>query len=302
VAPDSNKVLRGFRRDDLFVCVHEQFMTETAAMADVVLPATMFMEHDDLYQAGGHSHIQIGPKLIEPPGECRSNHEVLQGLARRLGARHRGFEMTAMEIIDATLLASGWPDAKTVLERRWIDAQPNFEDSHFLSGFGHADKKFHFSADWSRIGPNHQGMPSLPDHMAIIDESTRERPFRLVAAPARQFLNTSFSEMASSRRREGRPTALIHPQDAARLGIAEGEKVRLGNALGEVVVHARLFDGLQPGVVVVESIWPHSEFVGGVGINALISDDPAPPLGGAVFHDTAVWVRAEAAAMPIAAE
>jgi anaerobic selenocysteine-containing dehydrogenase len=138
--------------------------------------------------------------------------------------------------------------------------------------------------------------------MAIIDESTREKPFRLVAAPARQFLNTSFTELATSRRREGRPTAMIHPQDAARLGIGEGDKVRLGNALGEVVVHARLFDGLQPGVVVVESIWPNADFVGGIGINALVSDDPAPPLGGAVFHDTAVWVRAEAAVLPIAAE
>ena len=88
VCPDSNRVRRGFSRDDLFVCVHEQFMTETARWADVVLPATMFMEHDDLYQAGGHTHLQIGPKLIEPPGECRSNHEVLQGLASRLGARH----------------------------------------------------------------------------------------------------------------------------------------------------------------------------------------------------------------------
>ncbi len=78
--------------------------------------------------------------------------------------------------------------------------------------------------------------------------------------------------------------------------------MRLGSALGEVIVHARLFDGLQPGVVVVESIWPHADFVGGMGINALVSDDPAPPLGGAVFHDTAVWVRAEVTAMPIAAE
>ena len=78
VCPDSNRVRRGFGRDDLFVATHEQFLTETARWSDIVLPATMFMEHDDIYQAGGHSHIQIGPKLIEPPGECRSNHEVLQ--------------------------------------------------------------------------------------------------------------------------------------------------------------------------------------------------------------------------------
>ena len=93
VAPDSNRVRRGFSRDDLFVATHEQFLTETARWSDIVLPATMFMEHDDLYQAGGHSHIQIGAKLIEPPGECRSNHELLQALARRLGAAHPGFDM-----------------------------------------------------------------------------------------------------------------------------------------------------------------------------------------------------------------
>ena len=76
VCPDQEMVKRGFAREDLFVCVHEQFMTETARMADVVLPATMFMEHDDVYQGGGHQYIMLGPKLIEPPGECRSNHEV----------------------------------------------------------------------------------------------------------------------------------------------------------------------------------------------------------------------------------
>jgi anaerobic selenocysteine-containing dehydrogenase len=140
VAPDSNRVRRGFARADLFVCVHEQFPTETARWADIVLPATMFLEHDDLYQAGGHSHIQIGPKLIDPPGECRSNHEVLQGLASRLGARHPGFDMTAMQLVDATLRASGWPDAATVGRQRWIDAQPGFADSHFLNGFGHGGK------------------------------------------------------------------------------------------------------------------------------------------------------------------
>ncbi len=301
VAPDSNKVRRGFARDDLFVCVHEQFPTETARWADIVLPATMFLEHDDVYQAGGHSHIQIGPKLIDPPGECRSNHEVLQGLASRLGARHRGFDMTAMELVDATLRASGWPDAATLVRARWIDAQPSFADSHFLNGFGHGGK-FRFAPDWAAIGPNHHGMPALPDHMANIDAARPEAPFRLVTAPARRFLNTSFSELESGRRREGRPSVLIHPADAARLGVAEGGRVRLGNARGAVVVHARLFDGLQPGVLVVEGIWPGTDFEGGTGINALVSDDPAPPLGGAVFHDTAVWAEAAEAVLAVAAE
>jgi anaerobic selenocysteine-containing dehydrogenase len=302
VAPDSNKVRRGFARENLFVCVHEQFMTDTARMADIVLPATMFTEHDDVYQAGGHSHIQLGPKLVDPPGECRSNHEVLQGLAARLGARHPGFEMTALELVDATLRASGWPGAEELRERRWIDAQGDFRASHFLDGFGWPDGKFRFSPDWEAAGPNHAAMPSLPDHFEAVDAASAARPFRLVAAPARAFLNTTFTETATSRKREGRPTALLHPADAARLGVVEGGRVRLGNERGEVVLHAKYFDGMQPGVVIVESIWTDGYFDGGIGINALVSDEPAMPAGGAVFHDTSVWVQAMAAELAMAAE
>src|SRR5580704_13250058 len=103
VAPDQEVVKRGFAREDLFVCVHEQFMTDTAEVADIVLPATMFLEHDDFYTAGGSQYILLGPKLIDPPGECRSNHEVIGALARRLGAEHPGFAMTPRQLIDGTL-------------------------------------------------------------------------------------------------------------------------------------------------------------------------------------------------------
>ena len=302
VCPDSNKVRRGFAREDLFVVTHEQFMTETARWSDIVLPATMFLEHDDLYQSGGHSHIMIGPKLIEPPDGCRSNHEVLQGLASRLGAKHRGFDMTAMEMVDETLRASGRPDAATVLRERWVDVMIPFEEAHFINGFPWRDKRFRFAPDWAALGDLHHLMPKLPDHMTTIDDASPDRPFRLVTAPARSFLNTSFTEMPSSKRREGRPTVLLHPDDATRLGIEDGGKVRLGNARGEVVLHARLAEGMQPGVLVSESVWPSEAFEGGIGINALTSDDPGPPFGGAVFHDTAVWLRSEAAAIRLAAE
>jgi len=292
VAPEANKVRDGFARDDLFVCVHEQFMTETAAMADIVLPATMFVEHDDVYQASGHQYIQIGPKIIEPLAEARSNHEVIRGLAQRLGARHRGFEMSAWEIIDETLRASGWPGADEVLERRWIDCQPDFASSHFLNGFGTPDKRFHFAPDWSRLGPDHARMPALPDHMPAIEEADTVHPFRLVTAPARQFLNTTFTETPTGRRREGGPRVLIRAEDLADLGLDEGARLRLGNARGSIVVPARAFDGLQRGVIVVEGIWPNAAFEEGIGVNALVGADPGPPGGGGVFHDTAVWIKA----------
>src|SRR5665213_3277855 len=134
VAPEQTLVRKGFAREDLFMVVHEQFMTETAVMADIVLPATMFMEHDDLYYGGGHQHISVGAKLIDAPGECRSNHEVLQGLSRRLNAVHPGFEMTPRELIDATLQKSGHGDIATLEADLWRDLQPDFRTSHYLDG------------------------------------------------------------------------------------------------------------------------------------------------------------------------
>ncbi|HMB77437.1 MAG TPA: molybdopterin dinucleotide binding domain-containing protein, partial [Kiloniellaceae bacterium] len=131
----------------------------------------------------------------------------------------------------------------------------------------------------------------LPGHFDLMDRRDRDHPFRLVTAPARNYLNTSFTETPSSQGKEGRPRAKIHPAAAADLGIAAGDRIRLGNRQGSLLIEAELFAGLQRDVVVVESIWPNSAFIEGVGINLLTSADAAPPKGGAVFHDTAIWVR-----------
>jgi anaerobic selenocysteine-containing dehydrogenase len=290
VAPESGLVHRGFARSDLFVCVHEQFMTETAAMADIVLPATTFLEHDDIYPAGAHTYLQIGRAVLDPYAECRSNHDVIRGLAKRLGARHPGFAMNATELIDRTLRISGLPYVESFSEGGWLDCCPPFETSHFLDGFAHANGKFHFRADWAAIGPEHAQLPVYPDHVAVIDEGNAEQPFRLIAAPSRSFLNTSFNNTPSSIAREGRPTALVHPEVLAELGLRDGDRLRVGNRRGSVVVHARGFDGLQTRVVIVEGLWPNHAFEEGIGINLLTSADPGLPRGGAVFHDTSVWL------------
>lgn len=291
VAPDQHRVRQGFSRDDLFVCVHEQFMTETAQMADIVLPATTFLEHDDLYQAGGHTHLLAGLQAIEPLAEARSNHEVVCALAERLGAEHPGFRMSARELIDATLSASGWPRVEKLGEYPWHDCATSFEEAHFLNGFGHPERRFRFAPDWRALGPQGAEMPELPDHWAVIDAAEGEHPFRLVTAPARTFLNSSFTETPGSREHEGRPEVLVHPDDAAVQGITDASLVRVGNHQGEIRLHARLFDGLQRGVIIIESVWPNADFADGCGINTLTSADPAAPSGGGVFHDTAVWLR-----------
>jgi anaerobic selenocysteine-containing dehydrogenase len=298
VAPEQALVARGFARDDLFVAVHEQFMTETAGMADIVLPATMFMEHDDLYYGGGHQHISVGAKLIEPPGECRSNHEVLQGLGRRLNVVHPGFEMSPRELIDATLKKSGHGDIATLEADLWRDLQPDFRTSHYLDGFAHADGKFHFKADWARVPMGNAGlmgawdqMPSLPDHWAIIEEADEAHPFRLATSPSRSFLNSSFNETPSSQAREGAPSVMMHPADAASLEIADGDVVTLGNPRGETTLTARIFEGVRRGVLIAESVHPNKTHIGGRGINMLTGAEAVAPYGGAAFHDNKVWAK-----------
>jgi len=303
VCPDQETVKRGFARDDLFVCVHEQFMTETARMADVVLPATMFLEHDDVYQGGGHQHIILGPKLIEPPGECRSNHDVICALAKRLGAEHPGFAMSARELIDWTLQKSGWGTLERLEREKWIDCQPDFETAHFVKGFAWPDGKFRFKPDWPKVpfrnaipaGPAEK-MPSLPDHWTIIEGADAEHPFRLATSPSRGFLNSTFNETQSSRtQNRGRPDVMIHPDDARTCGIADGMQVVLGNARGKVRLHAKVFEGVRRGVLIAESVWPNDAYPDGRGINTLTGADSIAPFGGAAFHDNKVWIKPFAA-------
>jgi anaerobic selenocysteine-containing dehydrogenase len=300
VAPEQNRVKQGFAREDLFICVHEQFMTETAELADIVLPATQFLEHDDLYQGGGHQHIMLGPKLIEAPGECRNNHDVICELARRLGAEHEGFNMSPRELIDWTLVNSGRPGIEELEQHKWIDVQPSFDDSHFLNGFGHKDGKYRFAAHWHECKhKKHTGtmgpvgdMPSFPDHWAVIHEADEAHPFRLATSPARTFLNSSFNETPSSMKREGRPQVQMHPDDMGAHGLEEGQKVILGNELGEVRLHVAANASLQRGVLISEGIFPNHAFEDGCGINTLVGADQPAPVGGGCFHDIHVWVKA----------
>ncbi|MBI1384198.1 MAG: molybdopterin-dependent oxidoreductase [Rhizobiales bacterium] len=300
VAPDQRLVKRGISRDDLFVAVHEQFMTETARYADVVLPAAMFTEYEDIYISSGQTHLLAGPKLVDPPAECRSNHWVIRELAARLGIAdaHEGFRLEAPEILDRTLRASGFPGWSELVERRWIDCALPFEKAHFLDGFETSDGRFQFAADWAGLQARSERpvgdastMPRLPDYWRITEAADARHPFRLATSPARNFLNSTFTETPTSRAREGGPKVLVHPSDLASLGAHDGQRLRLGNARGEVIVTAKAFDGVLPGVLIVESITPNDHFEAGEGINTLTGADPAPPVGGAAFHDNAVWAR-----------
>ena len=292
IAPNLNKVRRGLLRDDLFVCVHEQFMTETAQLADVVLPATMFVEHDDLYLSYGHSFLQYGARVIEAPGECRSNHRLICELAARLGAQHQGFLLDEQQLIDRTLRASDYPPRESFTDQHFVDCAPPFDDAHFLRGFATPDKKFRFAPDWRALGEYAHDMPPLPDHWDVLDNADAEHPLRLVAAPSRGYLNGTFVQSPSSRAHEKSPHLKIHPHTAQQHQLPDGARVRIGNRRGAVTVTAKHAANIQADTVVVEGIHPAHAFPEGIGINVLMDDAPVAPAGGAAFHDTAVWVRA----------
>ncbi len=304
VAPEQRKVIEGLRRQDLFVVVHEQFMTDTARLADVVLPATMFLEHDDIYRGGGQQTIQIGAKLVEPPEGPQPNHFVIEELGRRLGVGQMdGFGMTERAHIDVMLQKRGLGTFDSFLAGRFADMQPDFETAHFLKGFGHKDGKYRFRPDWTgtpaankpprRMGPQGpvEALPDFPDHVDLIENADAIHPFRLATSPSRSFLNSTFVETQSSRKREQRPELLIHPEDAEALAIADSDRVTLGNGRGDISMLARLDPGQRRGVVIHEGLWPNSAFEGGEGINVLTGADSCAPYGGAAYHDTRVWLR-----------
>ncbi|HHG91043.1 MAG TPA: molybdopterin oxidoreductase family protein [Devosia sp.] len=299
VAPEQALVRQGFERKDLFVVVHEQFMTETAEMADIVLPATMFLEHNDYYTRGGHSRVLFGPKHMDPPGEARSNHWLINQLAKRLGVTGGGFDLSDRETVAETFARSGYGKLEEIAKTGFVERGLAPEEASFSTGFAWPDGKFRFAPDWEGVRKK-QGaewtcdpkiMPEFAGHFDANEPNDATHPFRLATSPARAFLNSSFTETPGSQKREKTPRAFIHPEDAEELDIADADMIQIGNRRGQVTLKAQLFDGLQRGVVIVESLHKNAAHPDGQGINTLIGSDPAPPFGGAAFHDCAVWVK-----------
>ena len=299
VAPEQGLTRAGFAREDLFTVVHEQFMTDTAKMADIVLPATMFLEHNDYYRRGGHTRVLFGPRLVEAPGECRSNFEVVNELLRRLGSDHASMHLSDREMVAETFRRSGFGELDEIERIGFVDGAQPFAEAHFGDGFGWPDGRYRFAPDWQGVAAargytwvcDPSEMPRFADHWDVNEAVDAQTPFRLATSPSRGFLNSTFAETPGSRKRQPEPTVFIHPEDAAALGIADGDPVTLGNRRGEVALRAACFSGMQRGVLIAEGIHPNAAHRNGVGINTLIGSDPVRPFGGAAFHDTAVWVR-----------
>lgn len=300
VNPEQGLVRKGLLRDDLFLVVHEQFMTETAQLADFVLPATMFLEHDDFYTRSGHSRIIYAKKLLNAPGEAKSNLFVINELAKRLNIVDKEyFSKNENEMIFATLKMLGDEKEQQIRKNSFLEYEDKSKINPFIDGFAWPDKKFRFKPIWADLlkkkklqqNIDFAKMPKFADYFNINELADNEHPFRLATSPARSYLNSSFTETPTSQKREGEPSLLIHPEDARKLNICDNDLVLIGNRRGEVILEAKIFAGLQRGVLIAESLHPNRAHKKNKGINMLTSSVPIPPFGGAAFHDCAVWIR-----------
>jgi anaerobic selenocysteine-containing dehydrogenase len=298
VAPQQALVREGFAREDLFTVVHEQFMTETAEVADIVLPATMFLEHNDYYTRGGHTRVLYGPKLVEAPGEARSNFEVINDLLRRLGSDDRSMHLTDRDMVAETFRKSGYGELDEIEKTAFVDREQP-EAARYAKGFAWPDGRFRFKPNWQDVAARKEyiwtcdpsELPQFADWWDVNEPTSDAVPFRLATSPSRSFLNSTFSETAGSRKRQPIPTVFVRAADAAPLGIADGDRVVLGNQRGEVELTAAFFEGLPPGVLIAEGVHPNKAHANGRGINTLTGSDPIKPFGGVAFHDSAVWMR-----------
>ncbi|MBF0153101.1 MAG: molybdopterin-dependent oxidoreductase [Magnetococcales bacterium] len=288
--PDLRRVRAGVAREDLFTVVHEQVMTDTVLWADVVFPATTFLEHEDIYKSYGQNTLQYAKPLLSPFKEARCNHELVNELANRLGRKEEPFTRSVTETIQEVLTASGIPAPEAWGGKTWLDFTPNPDEAHFRRGFAQADGRFHFRPGWSDAR-----MPPFPDHWAVNRRDQLQQaeryPLDFMTPPAHDVLNTTFTVAERAHRRRGHPTLWIHPGDAASRGIKDGSPVSVFNDLGGLTMTAKLTTDVRPGLCLCESNYHGSEFPEGISLNALTHGDRVAPAGGAAFHDNRVEVR-----------
>jgi len=284
--PDAATLRRGLARDDLFTVVHDPFLSVTARYADILLPATTYLETEDLYRSYGSYWMQYGQAAVPAQDEARSNQQVAQALARRMGLADAVFGMTseaiAQELVrGATGSASGVVDPAALRAAGPIRLKRTTEQD-FATPSG---KLEFYSENLAR-----QGLPPMPDWMPDPEDAVQAKrwPLRLLTAPGYFQSHTAFAGVAFLREREGEPCCVLHPEDAARRGLADGQPVRLANDRGAIGLTLRVSDEIQPGVVLVPGQRPDHEAVSGT-INMLCSDRFSDLGEGATYQST--WLE-----------
>ena len=287
VNPDGTMVRRGLAREDLFTVVHEQVMTPTAKYADLLLPATTFLENLDIYTGYGHFYLGVAQPVIEPVGEAWSNFDLFQKLALKMGFDDSPFHQSSEErIIEYLNGMQGLPegcDLQEVMSGKLVHSSYSCSDGRVLTG---EKNKFHFLSPDSVPEPT---MACLTAAGEFADPDLQARfLFQLITPPHPDLLNSTFGELYP----EKNGTVLVHPEDAAICNVQDGDEVIMQNGRGRTIRLARVTTDTRKGVLVAEGIfWPveldgAEEAIG--GINDLTSQKLTDMGGGATFHESLV--------------
>jgi len=290
IAPNQAKVLAGMRRDDLFTVVLEQFQTDTADYADILLPSTTFLEHTDLYRSYGHYYLQLARPALEAPGEARSNVEVFRDLALRMGFDDQCFR-DSEDIMMRSLLRSGHPYLDGItLERldrehsiRLNVSEPGTPFLPFAEGgFGTPSGKCEFGAEALAYAP--------PIESRFGNAALRARyPLELISSKNDDSMNSTFG----NRPQVDADTSLLHLShpDALARGIQAGDRVRVFNDRGSLLLRADVDGVVQPGVVRAPSVRWNKRAEDAANVNVLTSDRLTDMGGGPTFYSCLVEVE-----------
>lgn len=287
--PDAARVRRELERDELFVVVHEQFLTETAERADVVLPATTFVEATDVYRSYGHRYLQLARKSCAAPGEARSNVEAFAAVARALGLPRETWDVSEESLCEELLAASSGRLPPEDLERlrRGEPVKVTPPSRAELGGWGTPSGKVElYSASAAAAG-----QPALASW--VEDHDPRERgALWLVCAPSRYTHNSTFSHSPRHLALNGKPRVFVHPEDAAARGLVEGARVRLRNGRGALSLTLACTTDMPRGLARVDGMPRAADVPEGLGINALVAPDVSDLGDGNVLYSTRVDLEA----------
>jgi anaerobic selenocysteine-containing dehydrogenase len=325
VCPDHNEVVRGLLRPDLFTVVHEQFFTDTTDYADIVLPATTFFEHKDLQKAYGHYYLQVSDQAIAPLAECRSNVELFRSLAERMGFEEACFRETVDEMIDLALDSPN-PDPWM----KGIDRQRLESERQVRFNFAAAGARQQSAAELCSAGRTNASAPTCADQNPFLpfanggfrtasgkaelysvelkaqgldpvaaftppaesrhSEKQKTLPLELLARKADNFLNSTFSNLPSVQEMEEPGLLEICSADAQPRGIRSGDRVRVFNGRGEILLRAQVDGKVQPGVVSAHLNWAKMT-PGFQSINSLTSEKLTDMGNSATFYSVLVEVE-----------
>lgn len=286
VAPQSGKVAEGFKREDLFTVVLEQFQTDTADYADYVLPATTQLEHWDIHRAYGHTDVLLNRPAIAPLGQARPNTQIFRELAA-----HMGFDEPGFTDDDETLCRTAYGpevDFDALLKDGFTSL--SIPDAPFAEGGFRtlSGKCEFFSQRLAELGED-----GLPDHVPNyeVPGSSGDYPLAMISPPARNFLNSTFVNVISLRDIEREPLLEMHAEDAQARGLHDGDTVRVFNERGDYRCRMEISDRARPGVVNGLGVWWRKFGKDGHNVNELTSQKLTDLGRAPTFYDCLVEVE-----------